>query len=355
MPDFTSEQISIAALLLAIIAFAYLWIGGVKQSRLKRERRHADWLKKKRQIEETEACTEAIELSDIDHMDGLDFEHYIAWLLKQNGFKTAEVTQASGDFGADVIASKGESRYAVQVKRYSSNISRSAVSDAVAAASHYKCNSSMVVTNSYFSKQATQFATSVGCELIDRDRLSQWISNCHDSPPARFKKKPLEVEQKSEINGPKPEAPTTQKTSTQEMPTSDSDTRDVYTQIKKRAEKEWPGDYEMQLHTIQEERNSYQQLQSIDMKSIPQQVVVTIIRDAAKEWPNEYGMQVHIIEEQRDAYLSIQKLTPRGVSEDVFQKIKQDAINEWPGEYTMQLHTIQEQTSAFTKLQKYTD
>ena len=40
---------------------------------------------------------------------------------------------------------------------------------------YYKCNKSMVVTNSRFTKSAKTFAESTGCILIGRDQLSEWI------------------------------------------------------------------------------------------------------------------------------------------------------------------------------------
>ncbi len=117
----------------------------------------------------------AIELSDVDNMDGLSFEHYVAWLLSNNGFKKVYVTQGSGDFGADIIATKRSKKYAIQVKRMSSIVSRHAISDAVAAREHYGCTDAIVVTNNYFSRQAEEFSLSTGCTLVDRDALADWI------------------------------------------------------------------------------------------------------------------------------------------------------------------------------------
>lgn len=45
-------------------------------------------------------------LAAVDAMDGHEFEYFCAELLKENGFVNVEVTQASGDFGVDVLAEK---------------------------------------------------------------------------------------------------------------------------------------------------------------------------------------------------------------------------------------------------------
>jgi hypothetical protein len=116
----------------------------------------------------------ALRLADVDSMAGHDFEHYVAALLEHQGHTTT-VTKGSGDLGVDVIAAKGALRYAVQTKRYSAAVPRTAVSDAVAGMAHYKCNAAMVVTTHRFSDGAQQLARSTGCVLVDRDELAQWI------------------------------------------------------------------------------------------------------------------------------------------------------------------------------------
>lgn len=117
-------------------------------------------------------------------MDGLTFEHYIAWLLQHQGYSHVEVTKGSGDFGADIIATKGGLRYAIQVKRHSGRVSRDAVSDAVAAKDYYGCNAAMVITNSYLSQPALDFANSVGCEIVDRGTLAAWILQVQSASPS---------------------------------------------------------------------------------------------------------------------------------------------------------------------------
>ena len=54
------------------------------------------------------------QLEKIDAMSGLDFEIFVANLLKKQGYVTTNL-KGSGDFGVDVIAKKGGIKYAVQV------------------------------------------------------------------------------------------------------------------------------------------------------------------------------------------------------------------------------------------------
>jgi|SRR6266850_7082865 len=116
----------------------------------------------------------ALELDDVDAMPGHDFEHYVGRLLQEQGFRIT-VTKGSGDLGVDVIARKDRVAYAVQCKRSGENISRRAVSDAVAGKQHYKCTQAMVVTNRYFRSGAQELAKSTDCILVDRKELSAWV------------------------------------------------------------------------------------------------------------------------------------------------------------------------------------
>jgi restriction system protein len=65
-----------------------------------------------------------IDLSQVDAMDGIEFEHYAADLMRSGGFTRVSVTKASGEFGTDVVATKGDKKYSVQVKRYKGKVSR---------------------------------------------------------------------------------------------------------------------------------------------------------------------------------------------------------------------------------------
>lgn len=117
------------------------------------------------------------DLEKIDNMDGHDFEHFVAHILKQNGYSNVKVTSGSNDFGVDILANKDADHYAIQVKRQEAKVSRRAVSDAVAGQSHYGCNKSMVITNSYMSKSGFKFAESTDCIIMDRDEFITLVDN----------------------------------------------------------------------------------------------------------------------------------------------------------------------------------
>jgi restriction system protein len=127
------------------------------------------------------------DLQKIDTMDGHTFEHYVAQILSKNGYNNVSVTSGSNDFGVDIIAHKHENKYAIQVKRQSSRVSRRAVSDAVAGRDHYGCNLSMVITNNYMTDGGMRLAKSTNCIIIDREKLISLTNTAYASSPSKKK------------------------------------------------------------------------------------------------------------------------------------------------------------------------
>lgn len=113
-----------------------------------------------------------LRLSDVDAMDGLDFEKYVANLLKQQGYSNVSLTEQY-DYGVDIIATRDGIRWGIQVKRYSGLVKAEAVRQVVTGLRVYGCDRAMVITNSFFSRVAVQLADSNNCVLVDRKNLSE--------------------------------------------------------------------------------------------------------------------------------------------------------------------------------------
>ena len=113
--------------------------------------------------------------TNIDKMEGHEFEEYCANLLECNGFINVIVTQGSGDHGIDILAEKDDVSYAIQCKCYSSNIGNAAIQQALAGKKYYKRDIAVVLTNQYFTSQAKDEAKVFGVKLWDRDKLNDLI------------------------------------------------------------------------------------------------------------------------------------------------------------------------------------
>jgi len=118
-------------------------------------------------------------LNEVDAMSGVEFEQYIAKLLRRNGFSNVSLTEKY-DMGVDVVAEKNGERWGIQTKRYNDLVKASAVRQVIAGLNSYNCTRAMVMTNSSFSNYAIKLARSNHCILIDRMELAKLIN---DTPP----------------------------------------------------------------------------------------------------------------------------------------------------------------------------
>ena len=119
------------------------------------------------------------ELDKIDAMDGREFELFTGTLLRGNGFENVNVTQASYDFGVDVIAEKDDIKYAIQCKRYNGPIGVSAVQEVIASKSLHDCHVACVLTNSSFTPAAIELAKKNLVILWDRNKLQKFIDKAN--------------------------------------------------------------------------------------------------------------------------------------------------------------------------------
>ena len=77
------------------------------------------------------------------------------------------------DTDVDIIATKDNIRWGIQVKRYSGLVKAEAVRQVVTGLRVYGCDRAMVITNSVFSRVAIQLANSNECVLVDRSGLAK--------------------------------------------------------------------------------------------------------------------------------------------------------------------------------------
>jgi restriction system protein len=113
-------------------------------------------------------------ISEIDAMDGIQFEYYLKELYSSNGYKV-EITTASGDYGGDLILWKENRKMVIQAKRYSKDVGIKAVQEVMGAKAYYSADEAWVVTNSHFTKAATELAKKSNVILIDREQLIDLI------------------------------------------------------------------------------------------------------------------------------------------------------------------------------------
>jgi len=121
----------------------------------------------------------ALKILDVDRLSGDEFESYIVELLKYKGFTDVKKNGGFHDKGADILATKDDEKYAIQVKRYAIHniVQRAAISDAVAAVAVYGASKSLVITTGYFSPDAKAVAKANNCQIIDRNKLIEMMAD----------------------------------------------------------------------------------------------------------------------------------------------------------------------------------
>ena len=110
-----------------------------------------------------------------DTMDGIEFEHFCAGLLRRNGFVNVEVSKSSGDHGVDILAEKDGVTYAIQCKRSSGSVGNKAIQEIYSGRSFHKRHIGVVLTNQHFTTGAKEAAARTGILLWDRETLEGMI------------------------------------------------------------------------------------------------------------------------------------------------------------------------------------
>lgn len=105
--------------------------------------------------------------------DGIDFEHWCAARLERHGWSVV-VSQASGDQGVDLEASRDGYRVAVQCKRYTQPIGNKAVQEAFTGMKHYNADAACVIGTGGFTRAAIELAATVGVVLLDAELIDDF-------------------------------------------------------------------------------------------------------------------------------------------------------------------------------------
>lgn len=170
------------------VVVVFLVIGGstawfVYRRLMRRDRRLAarrfdeqQALEEERAEQEYMRWLRSADMDALDRMTGIEFEHALAQLFTDLGYG-AVVTQASRDYGADVVLSRGGQKIVVQAKRYVGTLGLDAVQEASAARLHYGAVRAIVVTTSAFTGPAQTLAQTTGVELWDRQRLNEELAS----------------------------------------------------------------------------------------------------------------------------------------------------------------------------------
>lgn len=151
------------------------------------ECRSIDWLKRvdKKEIQAFEEIRSNVstfnESNSTPIQEGFNFEETFAKALEKDGFHEIQVTEKSGDFGADILAEKDGVKYVIQCKHYSSAVGIEAIQQIYAAKIYYSAHVAVVATNSVFTKAAKILADETGVLLWAGDKVKKIMETTENS------------------------------------------------------------------------------------------------------------------------------------------------------------------------------
>lgn len=118
-----------------------------------------------------------MKIARVDQMKGHEFENFLEGLFRTQGYQVVNI-QSSGDHGVDLVVVKGEVRTGVQAKRFkpTNKIGNVVLIKLKGGGYFHDCQKLLVVTTSYYTSKAKEYAKRVGIELWDRNTLKNYLS-----------------------------------------------------------------------------------------------------------------------------------------------------------------------------------
>ena len=114
------------------------------------------------------------EFEDIDNMTFDEFEFYVKEMFNAKGYNSTLTEKVPSEFGADVIAIKGDEVIAIQCKhsRVGVKIDKQAIMQLHSEAKdYYKTTKLIAITNSYFNTNAINLAEVHNVDIVDRSNI----------------------------------------------------------------------------------------------------------------------------------------------------------------------------------------
>jgi hypothetical protein len=121
--------------------------------------------------------------------------------------------------------------------------------------------------------------------------------------------------------------------------------------IKAIAASEWPGDYAMQAHVVEQQSEAYLTMASyLTQLDIYNEVIANALSKAQTDWPTDFTMQVHVFEGQMESAGAFFSYANAAIPEHVLEAIKVNAFGEWPGDYQMMVYALEQQVDGWIAL-----
>lgn len=101
-------------------------------------------------------------------MKPAEYEKFVGEHFKKLGY-TVEINGKSGDYGLDVLASKGKQKIAIQAKMFggtSRKVNRQVIMELYGVKDYFDCTKAVLATNGTVLTDATEVANKLGIEIL---------------------------------------------------------------------------------------------------------------------------------------------------------------------------------------------
>ena len=115
-----------------------------------------------------------IDDSGVSSLSSYQFKVRARELLEKTGYKLSSPNTQFEEL-IDYIGFKNGKKFAICVHDSENLVSRIVVSEIDREKHKHLCDNSLIVCRSYFEEDVIEFAKEVGCELIDKDKLSELL------------------------------------------------------------------------------------------------------------------------------------------------------------------------------------
>ncbi len=122
------------------------------------------------------------------------------------------------------------------------------------------------------------------------------------------------------------------------------------TVIKKKCAKDWPDDFRMQVHCIEQQAKGLKSLSSPVDRTISSQDHSLLRVKCENEWPDDFRMRAHCEEQQIKGLQKIQSPAPQDMDSKDFSVVMSHCTKEWPNDFRMRAYCLDKQIEAVRTL-----
>lgn len=136
-------------------------------------------------------------------------------------------------------------------------------------------------------------------------------------------------------------------------PTPSAATENVEEVIKTKCAAQWPEDFRMQAHCIEQQQQAARLLTNTsDLPTAVSTPSTGVRTKCAADWPDDFRMRAHCEQQQMKGLEALTQPRPEDISEDDYSILFLHCEKQWATDYRMRAHCMSQQMEAVRKLRR---